>query len=555
MDTQLDLAASLDQFDLLDDELNEFLGELATRSPNVVFVADSCHSGTITRGDGALLTRAVPIDTRPHPLGARTYLQSKASWVAIGAARDKEAAMEYFDKSTRRKQGAFTWFWAKALESAAPSDTWRDVFKRASAMLAYEGYRQQPQFDGDGSRTVLDGVETSGPTRYTVLDVSSDGKTAIIEAGAVLGVSTGCVFLKPGAPAGKGTVTITSVDSTRARGTVIGDVRASDLVVLDKYLPPHKPLRVYLYADLPKDEAQVEALREHIKDLPAVEIVKDQSASDLVLWVLRPGTDASGKDIVATPGDSLPRSSTDAPPQCWMLTPAEKLYNGQERLKFRLDSEGIGHIVDGLSKIARVRGLLDLASAPGQPVGFQVKVRMYVPAPGASTSQGSCAETVELKGSSWKLAGTTTLADMASIARPAGDVVLLFEIENSMRQPYYFYVINITPDGHVLPVPLDSGPLNPFDPINQVKPGENKLFCRGGLQLTEGTEYVRVLASREPVDVRLLEQEFNWHGIRGGGALSTLLGVRAGMAGTRGTSMQAQQVEEWSTMLGEFVAK
>mgnify|MGYP001764312284 CR=1 FL=1 len=55
--------------DIIDDELLDLLNQLTEKTPNVTFIFDSCHSGTVTRGSG--LDRQIERDERP-PAGPRS---------------------------------------------------------------------------------------------------------------------------------------------------------------------------------------------------------------------------------------------------------------------------------------------------------------------------------------------------------------------------------------------------------------------------------------------------------------------------------------------------
>lgn len=63
--------ANLNHYDILDDELNEWLQAIYAKTEQVVLVSDSCHSATVTRGN-APKTRAAPVDLRHHPLGKKS---------------------------------------------------------------------------------------------------------------------------------------------------------------------------------------------------------------------------------------------------------------------------------------------------------------------------------------------------------------------------------------------------------------------------------------------------------------------------------------------------
>ena len=58
-------------FDISDDQINDLMSQLSAKTDNVVFVLDSCHSGTAARAADALgldrTARFTPADQRPPP--------------------------------------------------------------------------------------------------------------------------------------------------------------------------------------------------------------------------------------------------------------------------------------------------------------------------------------------------------------------------------------------------------------------------------------------------------------------------------------------------------
>jgi len=71
-------------FDILDDEIDDLSAELAKYSSNILFIFDSCHSGTVSRGN---LAR----ETNPNPRNSarETYLRRFAPSDADEARRKK----------------------------------------------------------------------------------------------------------------------------------------------------------------------------------------------------------------------------------------------------------------------------------------------------------------------------------------------------------------------------------------------------------------------------------------------------------------------------------
>jgi hypothetical protein len=131
----------IDDFDIVDDEINAWLQPIFDKTENVVFVSDSCHSGTITRSDQTV--RTLFPDDRPHPALKQDALPVQG--IRIGAAKDDKKAYEGTFEG--KKQGVFTWYWAQALKTVFRDSNWEVVFQKAAALTtAYKDNRQQPHW-------------------------------------------------------------------------------------------------------------------------------------------------------------------------------------------------------------------------------------------------------------------------------------------------------------------------------------------------------------------------------------------------------------------------
>jgi hypothetical protein len=91
------------RYDILDDELNRWLGHLADRlgaSGELVVVTDARHSASNTRGPSALVSRAAPADGQESHPDARgpSVRHPLAGAILIGAAGDEQSAYEYNPK-------------------------------------------------------------------------------------------------------------------------------------------------------------------------------------------------------------------------------------------------------------------------------------------------------------------------------------------------------------------------------------------------------------------------------------------------------------------------
>lgn len=163
---------------LTDDEIAVLFKEAAPR--RVIFVSDSCHSGTMTRAfddrAGKLGTRAATIDGMPVdrieddalPPPTRAALQAEAeeqpNVTFFAAVADHELAPEVM--IDRKPRGALSWAFANALRGQADRDGDGVVTKgeleahiRGAVRMALEG-RQHPQVQprGRGEVPLIDPV-------------------------------------------------------------------------------------------------------------------------------------------------------------------------------------------------------------------------------------------------------------------------------------------------------------------------------------------------------------------------------------------------------------
>ena len=120
--------AHKDNYDVLDDEINAWMAQLYVKTDQVVFVSDSCHSATVSRG--FTLSRATADDDRPHILGKLSYARPVTErGIRVGAARDYESAVD-FPREDGQHYGMFTWHWVQNLQQAQAGDTWNHIYKR-----------------------------------------------------------------------------------------------------------------------------------------------------------------------------------------------------------------------------------------------------------------------------------------------------------------------------------------------------------------------------------------------------------------------------------------
>lgn len=188
--------------DVSDDEVSALLEELATKTENVTVIVDACHSGTITRGAGAMVTetRGVGPYLGPPPAraskGARAATRSAGTpYTLLASCRDTELAAEVGlpqDDGTSVKRGAFAYYLGARLRAFKTTPTARQLFEQV-AVDVYDllGGRQRPQMEGSFDRRLF-GLDTDIPMPYLkVLTTVNADRCITLAAGLSLGVGEG----------------------------------------------------------------------------------------------------------------------------------------------------------------------------------------------------------------------------------------------------------------------------------------------------------------------------------------------------------------------------
>lgn len=156
--------------DLADKELNYLISKVAKNNPHIIVILDSCHSGSGTRDVVPKKgVRHAPADRRPRsleefifPLEALEAIQMGSAYQAttdepsgwnlpqvrhilLSACRDSESATEY--EGDGKPRGAFSYFLLDTLNKTNGSLTYRELFKRSSALVRSRVKDQSPQLE------------------------------------------------------------------------------------------------------------------------------------------------------------------------------------------------------------------------------------------------------------------------------------------------------------------------------------------------------------------------------------------------------------------------
>jgi hypothetical protein len=190
-------------FDITDDEINELLSEIAARTPNVVFILDSCHSGAAAKAAGlGTSVRQAPVDLRRRPRAqarARGLIEGPggvrplgANYVLISGSMPHELSNEAL--FGERFDGALTHALTEVLKTAPPRATYRDVMDAVRAHVSARFPYQHPQIEGTGLDSVVFGTEQLTARPFVLVEPKPEGGKLAVEAGEIHGLTRGTVL-------------------------------------------------------------------------------------------------------------------------------------------------------------------------------------------------------------------------------------------------------------------------------------------------------------------------------------------------------------------------
>ena len=259
--------------DIRDKEISRILFAAARKGVIVTFIADSCHSGSLSRGawnssgksrtnsgtragtPGVTLHESVandPADT--DPATHRPIDPEALGVLTLAAAQANQEAREV--QTEDGAHGAFTWALAQSLRYASePVDR---IFARTVAALGSNGAMQQPAMGGPSrfSKTIFGQPPAAGGGLTVVVD-SVKGADIHLRGGTAIGLFPKCRLKTVSQPA----VTVEIASSEGLSGSIArvvgqGSVKPGDVLTLDRWVVPAKAgLRVSI--PKPASEAAV----------------------------------------------------------------------------------------------------------------------------------------------------------------------------------------------------------------------------------------------------------------------------------------------------------
>jgi uncharacterized caspase-like protein len=187
-------------FDISGAELHGLLLQLAQKTPNVTFILDSCHSGTLVRD--AARQRSIPADTRKPPPPPSYAVETTRGlgtmengaplkYVLIAAATSKESAYEHVAEG--KDHGALTYFLTQQLRGAKAGATYRDVMDGVISNVTAIYPAQHPQLEGAEADQHVFG-DSSSLARNYVLTSPIDSRQSKLSIGQVEGATVGSLY-------------------------------------------------------------------------------------------------------------------------------------------------------------------------------------------------------------------------------------------------------------------------------------------------------------------------------------------------------------------------
>jgi hypothetical protein len=496
----------IDQWDILDDEIHEWLSLISDQADQVILVSDSCHSGSVTRGQSLVKTRAAKRDKREHPLGKKKFRNDiEKNGVFIGAAADTEPAGEYIPDDT--PYGLFTWFWAGTLESAQSGDTWHDLLWKTRIQVQGERGQQTPQISGSLSDgTVFAGAVGARQNHYPVLEVNNDQQTATIKHGIITGASVGSIYelYDPDRNSKNSAILeLTSCTPFNCTGRIVsGSLKAADFMTEKQHAYTIDPVALSIDGDFAEaGDRVVKELRASFSadPIPGYLLVGAADPRTMTLYVSRSVHRKDGSSDVQT-GEVLSLSSPDAEPEVWVLNSTNQPWHDDLMINYQDPVKSWAKISETLQKIARAKEIKRLSSI--SPPELKVEVSTW-------SAVSSCipgTDCLKDRQGYFRKGRTFPLATIEEQGLRKGDS-LTFAVSNSGEDDTYLYILNIGPDdGIVILFPRRANSND--EEARLLHGGKSMIDTRrvGRLVLSSGSETIKIIASAEPISVSYFAQ-------------------------------------------------
>lgn len=493
-----------------DDEVGELLADLRRRvgpTGNVTFFIDACHSGTATRGSsdelaargsesplgppsggsgdtsdvGTGIEGDVTQASRAGTRGGSTD-DDLAPYAVVSAASQRQVAYETYDVDGETRVGSLSYALARTLPEAGPGTTYRSLLADITRALAGK-VRQTPQVEGTVDAQLFS--DRLSPQRsYVVLDTIV-GSVVALEGGALLGLNPGTRLVvhqtgtaQPDPANALATLEIVESEPLQALASIVEGALGPDDIGAWAFITERTfgDLATRVYLDPGLRETDARGQRDRLGEMGIIDFV--EVGADVIV---RPDP-ASGLVTAFTVADSveLARGAQD------VVRAVEDFARNQylRRLDFRSED---------------IRAELELAPATlerdllGRPTG-------------CSETDWATAHRSDkaLGGGQWRM--------------QPGDAYRL-RVRNTGERRAFIAVLDLLPRGeiHVLRPRPEEAPES-----YEMEPGaELGLGCYL-IEDQPGHETLKLFATAEPQDFRIMFETRGTRSGRGGGDLSAL---------------------------------
>ncbi len=275
--------------DVRDKELSQILWDSAQRGVIVTFIADSCHSGSLTRGpanlrgksrshsgvrggaDGA--TFAEPVIDDPPPIDKATGKEinpEEAGVLTLAAAQENQEALEIRGPNNET-HGGMTMALVRAIREEGPRASMDRIFERTWNYMQAANLSQTPVLGGNGrgDKDLLGQPSRQEP--FSVMAKEVRGDDIVLQGGEAIGLYQGSELRRlsaqsTGAEPTLRVIKVTGLAEAQAKIDPAGaTIRAGDRFEVTKWGAPQEPnLRVYIPAAAPAE--MLEKMSARVRD-------------------------------------------------------------------------------------------------------------------------------------------------------------------------------------------------------------------------------------------------------------------------------------------------
>ncbi len=497
---------TVDRYDILDDEINEWINDIAEHVSQLVFVSDSCHSGSVSREGIFAGVKKGPVDTREHPLGRKNYRRNSSlnNIVRVGACTDSQIAREFIPYGMSEEYGIFTWYWIKSLNACLPRDTWNQVFSRVSRMVMQETpNRQSPQIAGAVSMMVFNDRFSADRRTVPVYQVCRipEGYRVYMAAGRLSGVTRGSVYTleKQHEQSAPPKIVVSHVEPLSSTAMSETPIAVNDQLVEMTHHYESSPIRLMITSTLQNSGNNIKKIRDVIQKISQYRVTESVKACDLIVCLTSISTHSSSSQTFR-----VSKSQDNWSPVIKIMDKNGEFY--QENLIHPFSDKGLLEFKKNLEKIARIKDFMKINS-DGNPCPLLVSVTPMVPCTGNGCT------TPEWFEENWdtplcpsKKLKTLTPLSINDFVSKKWDLctMIRFNATNPGKIPYYFYVVQVGSDGEITPV---FPSYDESGQIAEVKPGMKTSEGNAVIRLdSRSADHFKIIACRKAIDHRLFYQ-------------------------------------------------